>query len=220
MGLDFSNLKKSVISKIKRKIGEFALPPEQQGLIRRLFSRTEQDQLDAACSLGKAPDAQVLCLLQFYLQDSFLDDLIAGLPGREFRLDLAEKKAIKFYARMAASMMLSDSQFFSYVLQMICSKAVEAEERCDLVSVVGAVFETFGEETKDTGLGQGAWVEYAWATLAVMASPEEQEEVKVACAMALKKTLRNPNINADAEPNLAKAASERLAAYGEVLAGA
>ena len=97
MGLNLGSLKKSVISKIKRKIGEFLLPPEQQSLLRRLFSSSEQDQLDAACSLGKIPDVNLLCLLQFYLQDSFLDELLAGLPGREFRMELAEKKAIKFY---------------------------------------------------------------------------------------------------------------------------
>jgi hypothetical protein len=68
MGLDLANLKKSVIYRIKRKIGEFALPPEQQRLIRNLFSSSEQDQLDAASKLGRTPDVQVLCLLQFYLQ--------------------------------------------------------------------------------------------------------------------------------------------------------
>ena len=162
---------------------------------------------------------QVLCLLQFYIQDSFLDEVVAGLPGREFRMDLAGKKTIKFYSRMAASIMLADQAFFNYVLQVIGSRSMEAEERCDLASVMGTVFETFGQEAGDKGISRGAWAEFAWALLAVMASPEEQEEMKVSCAAALRRALRNPDISVDIDPELAKAASAQLSAYEGALTG-
>lgn len=215
MGLDLKNLKTSIISKIRRKIGEFFLPPEQQRLIRKLFAPSEQDQLDAASALGKMPDVQLLSLLQYYLQDGFLDELLASLPGREFRLDLAEKKTIKFYSRMAASIMLSDLNFFSYVMQMISSPAVEAEERCDLICVMGSVFETFGPDAQVRGAGitEKSCESFVKSVSGVMACREEQEEVKAACAIALKKTMGNPNISIQLDPGLAKGAFEQLASY-------
>ena len=216
--MNLGSLKKSVISKIKRKIGEFLLPPEQQSLLRRLFSSSEQDQLDAACSLGKIPDVNLLCLLQFYLQDSFLDELLAGLPGREFRMELAEKKAIKFYSRMAASMMLSEGAFFSYVLQVIRSPAVEAEERCDLACAVGSVFESFGPEAEaQQAVGENSGGEFVRALMGIIASPEEKEEVRAACAIALKKAVCNPEIGRALGPQLAKSALEQLEPFNAAL---
>lgn len=148
MKLDIRALKAGLEAKIKRRIGEFFLPSEQQLLLKKLFLPVEQDQLSAAQALGKMPDVNLLCLLQFYLQDSFLDDLFASLAGGEFRRNLAERNAIKFHSRLAAAIMLSDRQFFDYVLQEIGSPAVPVEERCDLICVAGAVFEAFGADLR------------------------------------------------------------------------
>lgn len=211
MRLDLKSLKSSVISRVRRKIGEFLLPSGQQKLIRQLFSPSEQDQMAAAAGLGRNPDVQTLCLLQFYLQDSFLDELLGSLPGREFLGGLAEKRSIRFHSRLAASLMLSDRPFFSYVLQEIGSPAMDAEERCDLACAVGEVFGAFGQEAK---LGDGACEEFISALLAVLSSPEEQEEMKVAAAMALKKAVGNPMVLASLLPQTQQSALSSLAVFG------
>ncbi|VVB99579.1 Uncharacterised protein [uncultured archaeon] len=220
MAISFKSLKTSIISKVKRKLGEFMLPKEKQALIKKLFAPSKEDQLEAATELGKSPDMEILSLLHFYLQDSFLEELMGSLPGGEFKLDLAEKKAIKFYSLMAAAFMLSDRPFFSYVMQAISSRNEPTEERCDLIYITGSVYEAFGMElhSKEGALAsEESGQAYVNALVAILKEENEPEEVKVASALSLKKALSNPNISTALPVPLAKEAFAQLSTYRDVL---
>ena len=148
---------------------------------------------------------------------------MSSLPGGEFQTDMAGKKARKFYSLMAASGMLSDRAFFDYVVQMMGSISVPLEERCDLICVLGEVFAQFGSDMRS---GEGAEVseksgiDFVSALLEIIGRPNEKQEVKAACAIALKKALSNPAISTELPPETAKSAFARLALFGNDLSPA
>ena len=215
------SLKTSMEAKIKWRIGEFLLPKEQRALLKKLFSSSEKEQLEAATALGKIPDLQILCLLQFYMQDNFLNELLGSLPGDEFQREVAGKKAIKFYSLLAASTMLSERSFFDYVVQMMGSPAVPLEQRCDLICIMGSVFEAFGVSPipKEAAELSEQWgEEFIKMLLDMVGIQDEKAEVKSACFVAMKKVLSNPNVSLLLDQEISKAAFWQVASHDSVLA--
>ncbi|MCX6772447.1 MAG: hypothetical protein NTV88_01605 [Candidatus Micrarchaeota archaeon] len=214
MGLDLKGLKNSLEAKVKWHIGEFLLPKEQRILLKNLFSSSEKEQLEAATALGKIPDLQLLCLLQFYMQDNFLNELLGSLPGDEFQREVAGKKAIKFYSLLAASSMLSERSFFDYVVQMMGSGAVPTEQRCDLICIMGSVFEAFGANSgskEAVEISEQCGEEFVKMLLDMVGIADEKPEVKSACFVGLKKVLSNPNVSLLLDPEISKAAFWQVA---------
>lgn len=220
MGLDLGKLKSSVISKVRRLTGEMFLSPQQKQMLRDLFCMDENKQMAAASEIGKSGDIQLLCIMQFYVQDDFLDELLTFARGRELHYQLAQKRMIKFYALVASSNMLSNQPFYEGVVGTIKSPHEPVQERCDLIYMLGSVFESFGQEIHSR---EAAFISekiggmFIGTLLSVLASEQENETVKVASAMALKKTIANPSISTELAPDLAGQVFGRLAEYKEVL---
>ena len=219
MGFDLSALKITLASKVRRLSGEFALTREQEQLLRDLFSPEPGKPASAALALGKERDVQLLSLLFFSAQGSFIDELMLRFRGREFHYQFAQKKLLRACSLSAACSMLMDGGFFDTVVGTIQSQANPAEERCDLIYMVGSMLEEFGREmrSRDAAFASehvgGSFVR---ALLGLMASGHEPEEIKVASAMALKKTIQNPSISTEFGPALTSEVLARLQEYRDV----
>lgn len=219
MAIDLKSLKISLASKVRRLAGELTLPGDKRQLIRDLFSADERKQTEAAVEIGKTGDVRLLAMMQFYLQDDFLDELLLHFSGKGYHYEFAQKRMIKFYSLMAASNMLMDAQFFDSVVAAIRNSAEGPEERCDLIYMMGSVFEEFGHEihSRDAAfVSQKIGNLFVRALLELLSMQAESEEVKVASAMSLKKTIQNPSISTDLDPQLAKAVFGKLQEYGDV----
>jgi len=217
--LDLKGLKVSLSSGLRKLTGELMLNSEQKKMLRDLFSEDEQSQMEAAVSLGKSRDMRLLAMLQFYMQDDFLDELLAHIGGAEFHYRFAQKGMIKFYSVAAASNMLSDPQFFESVLSAVMNPSESVEERCDILSVLGCVFEKLGSEAhmRDAAyVSERVGWQFVKSALSLLSS-DKSEEVRVACAMALSKAVTNPSIRTNLDPGLAKQSFDVLKAYGEVV---
>jgi len=217
--LDLSKIKARVVSKLRRLTGELTLSDGQKQMLRDLFSSDEQRQMEAAIAIGKEADLQLLCMLQFYMQDDFLDEFMLHLGGKEFRYEFAQKKMVKFYSLVAASNMLSEGLFFETVVGAIKSSGEPVQDRCDMIYMMGSVFEAFG---KDIHAREAAFTSekiggmFVGTLLSILDSAGEPEEVKVASAMALKKTVQNPTISTVFAPELTKQVFGKLQQYGDV----
>ena len=219
MGFGLSALKITLGSKIRRLSGEFAFTREQEQMLRDLFSAEQGKPASAALALGKERDVQLLSLLFFSTQGGFIDELMLRFRGREFRYQFAQKKLLHACSLSAACSMLMDGGFFDTVVGTIQSPANLPEERCDLIFLMGSMLGEFGGEmqSRDAAFASehvgGSFVR---SLLGLMASSREPEEIKVASAMALKKTMQNPAISAAFAPPLASEVLARLQEYRDV----
>ncbi len=219
-GLDLRNLKMTLVSKVKKLTGEITMTSEQKQLIRDLFSSDEKSQMEAAMAIGKSRDVRILAMLQFYLQDDFLDELLAHYGGKEFHFRFAQKKMIKFYSLVAASNMLLEGEFFGGVVSEIANPSESTEERSDIIFMMGAVFESFGRDLharEATFVSEKIGGQFVKTLVSLLSSESEPDEVRVASAIALHKTIFNPNISTNLDPALAKEVFSLLKAYGDVV---
>jgi len=220
MGLDLRKIKIELVGKIRRLTSELTLRDDQKQILRDLFSSDEARQMNAAMAIGKSSDIRLLCMMQFYLHDDFLDEFLAHVGGKEMRYEIAQKKMIKFYSLVAASSMLSNDPFYRGVMGVIQSGAEPAEERCDLIYMLGLVFESFGQEIHSR---DAAFVSdkvgglFVGTLLGILESASEADEIKVASAMALRKTIQNPSISTAFTPQLTQQVFGKLKEYSEVL---
>ena len=220
MAIDLKSLKISLASKVRRLAGEITLPSDKRQLLRDLFSADERRQTEAAVEIGKTLDVRLLAMMQFYLQDDFLDELMLHFSGKEYHYEFAQKRMIKFYSLMAASNMLMDAQFFDSVVAAIRDPSEGPEERCDLICMMGSVFEEFGRDihSRDAAfVSQKIGNLFVRALLELLGAQAEPDEVKVASAMSLKKTVQNPSISTGLDAQLAKEVFGKLQEYGEVV---
>jgi|GEM_PF-1375313 len=218
MDLSLSKLRGKVIAKVKRLTGELLLTSAQKEMLRDLFSSDERRQMEAAIAIGKSDDIRMLCMLQFYQQDDFVDELLLHFKGRESHFDFAQKRMVRFYSLVAVSNMLSHGDFFQTVVGTVKNKSSPLEERCDIMCVVGQVFEQFGgdihaREAEFTSQKIGGM--YVVAMLGILGSQDEPKEAKVASAISLNKTVQNPSIRVSLEPALAQQAFAALSQYGD-----
>ena len=219
MGLDLSKIKMHVVSKLRKLTGELSLTDKQKQLLRELFSADEPRQMEAAMAIGKEADLQLLCMLQFYMQDDFLDEFMLHLAGKEFRYEFAQKKMVKFYSLVAASNMLSEGMFFETVVGAIRSSGEPVQDRCDMICMMGAVFEAFGKDihSRDAAFASekigGMFVR---SLLSILDDESESPEINVASAMALKKTVQNPSISTAFAPDLTAQVFGKLQQYADV----
>ena len=219
-GLDLHNLKISLASKVKKLTGELTMTSEQKQMLKELFSSEESNQMDAAMRISKSHDIRLLAMLQFYMQDDFLDEVLKHFGGKEFHYKFAQKKMIKFYSLVAASNMLSDVNFFESVVSTISNPTESKEERCDLAYMMGEVFESFGRDIharEATYISERIGKQFVRTLLTLLSSEGEPDEVRVASVLALHKTIFNPNISTNLEPELAKEVFARLKEYGDVV---
>ncbi|MCX8197807.1 MAG: hypothetical protein N3F07_01245 [Candidatus Micrarchaeota archaeon] len=222
MGIDLSKLKARIISKLRKLTGELSLSDRQKQLLKDLLSPDEPKQMEAAIELGKEADLQLFCMLHFYMQDDFLDDFMMRISGREFRYEFAQKKMVKFYSLVAASNMLSQGAFFEALVGAIKSKGEPLQERCDIIYMMGKVFEAFG---KDIHARESAFTSekigglFIQSLLGILGDPSEPTEIKIASAMALSNTVQNPSIRTDLPQNLASEVFGKLQQYSDVLKG-
>ncbi|MEM4633555.1 MAG: hypothetical protein QW275_00170 [Candidatus Anstonellaceae archaeon] len=219
MGIDLSKLKAKITANLRRITGEFSLSDKQKQLLRAIVSSDEQKQMEAAIEIGKEPDLQLLCMLHFYMQEDFLDDFMMRVAGKEFRYEFAQKKMIKFYSLVAVSNMLSHGLFFETVVGAIRSKGESVEERCDIIYMMGEVFNAFG---KDIHSREASFTSekigglFVQSLLSILQDASEPAEVKVASAIALKKTVENPSIRTCLPKNLALEVFENLKQYSDI----
>ena len=219
MAISLTQLKGKVLAKVRMLTGELFLTAGEKEMLRGLFSRDERRQMDSAISIGKSDDIRMLCMMHFYQQDDFLDELMLHLRGREFRFEFAQKQSVRFYSLVAASNMLSHGNFFDTLVSAVQSRREPLEERCDIMGVVGSVFEQFGQDihSREAAFSSGEiGGKYIAALLSIMGSEAEPEEAKVASAISLGKTVQNPSIRTALEPSVAKQAFDALSQYADV----
>jgi hypothetical protein len=116
--------------------------------------------------------------------------------------------------------MLSNQPFYEDVVGVIKSQREPVQERCDLIYMLGSVFESFGQEihSRDAAfISEKVGGMFVGTLLSLMDAQQESEEVKVASAMALKKTIKNPSISTELAPELAHQVFGKLTEYEEVL---
>ena len=219
MGISISQLRGKVISRVKMLTGELMLTPEQKKLLRGLFSPDERMQMDAAIAIGKSDDIRLLCMLQFYQQDDFLDELLQHFSGKGFGAGFAQKSMVRFYSLVAASNMLSHGNFFDTLVSAVQDGHQPLEERCDIMCMMGSVFEQFGQDIHSREAAftsEEIGGKYIVALLSILQSEAEPQEAKVASAMSLGRTVQNPSIRTSLQPTVAQQAFEALKEYSDI----
>lgn len=219
MGFKLSDLKGKIVSKVRMLTGELMLSQNEKQLLRELFCADERKQMDAAVAIGKSCDIRLLCMLQFYMHDDFLDEIMLHLRGRDFHYEFAQKKMVRFYSLVAASNMLSQEGFFETLVGTLQSRREPLEERCDIMYVVGSVFEQFGYDIhsrEEAFTSEKIGGMYVTTLISIMGAKDEPEEAKVASAISLGKTVQNPAIRMALDATIAKEAFEAIAKYPEV----
>ncbi len=216
MAFKLSDLKGRIISKVRMLTGELFLAPAEKQLLRELFVADERRQMEAAIGIGKTGDIRLLCMLQFYMRDDFLDEIMLHIRGRDFHYEFAQKKMVRFYSLLAASNMLSNEGFFETLVGAVQSRGEPLEERCDIMYVIGSVFEQFGYDIhsrEEAFTSEKIGGMYISSLLSILNSGEEPEEAKLASAISLGKTVQNPAIRLALAPAVAKEAFEALSKY-------
>ncbi|MFA5105604.1 MAG: hypothetical protein WC506_01460 [Candidatus Micrarchaeia archaeon] len=181
---------------MRRLSAEFSLPEEHKALFQKLYSRSEPEQMEAAIEFGKVRDVRLLAMLQFSLKDDVLDEVLTHAAANNY--EVAQKPNVRLFSLMAASHMIDDSGFFSQIIGSIINTSETAEERCDLIYVMSTLFEEFGHQIH---MRDGAFIsqkiggEFVNALLAILSSPAQPEEVRVAAAVGIKKTIKNGNVS-------------------------
>jgi len=219
MGISISQLRGKVISRVKRLTGELLLTPEQKSLLRGLFSPDERAQMDAAIAIGKSDDIRLLCMLQFYQQDDFLEELLLHFSSRDFNREFAQKSMVRFYSLVAASNMLSHGNFFDTLVSTVQDGHQPLEERCDIMCMMGSVFEQFGQDIHSREAAftsEEIGGKYIVSLISIIQSDSEPEEAKAASAISLGKTMQNPSIRTSLQPTVAQQAFEALKEYPDI----
>ncbi len=182
---------------IMRKISaEFSLPSEYKTLIQKLYSKNEPEQMEAAIEFGHVHDIRLLAMLQFSLKEDVLDEVITFAAGNNY--EVAQKPNIRLFSLMAASHMIDNELFFSEIIKAILSPTETPEEKCDLIYVMASLFEEFGHQIHmrdGTFVSKKIGGEYVNALLAILSARTQPEEVNIAAAIGIKKTIQNGNIS-------------------------
>ncbi|HQT45479.1 MAG TPA: hypothetical protein PLO51_05865, partial [Candidatus Micrarchaeota archaeon] len=181
---------------MRRLTSEITLPEEHKVLFQRLYSKNEPEQMEAAMDFGNVHDIRLLAMLQFSLKDDVLDEVLAHATANNYQV--AQKQSVRLFSLMAASHMIDNSDFFSKTIGAILSNTESSEERCDLIYVMACLFEEFGHNIHmrdGTFVSQKIGGEFVNALLAIISTQTQPDEVRVAAAVGIKKTIQNANIS-------------------------